>query len=405
MPIKPVSPSRRVLIVHNLLWSHYKAALFGELHRLSRQSGGPELLVLQMARTERSRLGLGDPVGGEHHYPYHLLFDGALEDVGFWARAIALIKHTRRFRPDIVNLTGYYDPAQLVLLVFCKLSGIRTVLSTESNAFDHTRTGWKERIKKALIRQFDAYICFGSHSANYVLQLGARPDQILTNRAAVVNDAVLRANYQKAQPQRETLLNQHGLPPRNFIFVGRFTEVKNLDNLIAAFARAKTAVIHADQWGLILIGEGVLKEPLAQQAERAGLSSVHFLPGTEWFNVPTALAMADALILPSYSETWGLVVNEAMVCGLPVLVSDQCGCAFDLVREGENGFTFNWNDVDQLSRLLQSVMNAPTAIRQGMGGKSRQIIEAFSLKAVSGEIMSGYVKLAAEKAHHQTISD
>lgn len=391
----PTLPPHRVLLVHNLLWSHYKAALFNEIYRLSRQSGRIDFLVLQLAKTERSRMGLGDPVRGEHHYPYHLLFDGALEDVGFWTRFRTLLQHTRHFKPDVVNLTGYYDPAQLLLLLFCKLRGIRTVLSTESNAFDHARTGWKEKLKRWLIQQFDGYICFGSHSEHYVLQLGAQPHQILTNRAAVVNDAVLRANYEQARPQREARLRQHGLLPRNFIFVGRFTEVKNLDGLIEAFARAKKTAVQTEQWGLILVGEGALKEAVRQQARYAGLDSVHFLPGTEWYNVPAALALADVLVLASYSETWGLVVNEAMVCGLPVLVSEQCGCASDLVRVGENGFTFKWNDVEQLSRLLQNLMDTPAPTLAVMGEESRRIIEAFSLAAVCQQIVSGYDRLAS----------
>jgi glycosyltransferase involved in cell wall biosynthesis len=392
--MRPRSPNAplRVLIVHNLLWSHYKAAVFSELHRQARQSGAIELRVVQLAKTERSRLQLGDPAPSEHAYPYDLLFDGPIEEFGAARRFRSLLRAVRRFGPDVVNLTGYYDPAQVGLLAYCKLRGIRTILSTESNAFDHARRGWKERLKSALVRQFDGFFCFGTPSAQYLLALGARSDQILTDRAAVVNDAEIRARYEAAHVHRDSARVERGLARRNFIYVGRLLELKNLQRLLDAFADAQRQT--STEWGLVFLGEGPEKESLQARADALGTTGVRFLPGVPWYEVPATFALGDALVLPSYTETWGLVVNEAMVCGLPVLVSDHCGCVPDLVRNGENGFTFDPFDVPALRGCLLALMNADDAERRRMGEASRRLVRAFSLPDVAAAMLAGFRRVA-----------
>lgn len=384
---------QRVLIVHNLLWSHYKAAVFNELHRLM-QHGPTELLVVQLAKTERSRLNLGDPSASEHTYPYVLLHDGPVEDFGLPARMKALFRVVKAFRPTIVNLTGYYDPAQLALLGYCKFRGIRTVLSNESTAADHARRHTLESIKRWIIRQFDGFFCFGTPSARYLLNLGARPDQILTRHAAVVNDHVLRKHYESVLPDRNKRLEAAGFPPRNVVYVGRLSPEKNLPQLLDAFAAARQTAAQGQSWGLLIRGDGPILPSLKEHTRHLGLESVHFLPGVPWYEVPATLALGDVLVLPSRSEPWGLVVNEAMVCGLPVLVSDRCGCAADLVRENENGFAFSPDDENRLTELLRNLMDAPESTRREMGERSRRLVRAFSLPVVAEEMRAGFEKLA-----------
>lgn len=405
-----MSASIRVLIVHNLLWSHYKAAVFTELHRLAERRQTVRLLVVQLAKTERSRLGLGDPSPGEHAYPHVLLHDGPVEEFGLLARLRTLFGVVREFRPTVVNLTGYYDPAQLALLTYCKLRGIRTVLSNESTAADHARRGYRERLKRWIVRQFDGFFCFGTPSVRYLLALGAQPGQILSRRAAVVSDAVLRRAYESAPGSAPAERAQRGFLPRNVVYVGRLSREKNLLRLVRAFASARKQAQRGSDWGLLLRGEGPQRGELQSLVRQLGLSTVgseavnpdspssdavQILPGVAWHEVPATLALGDVFVLPSQSEPWGLVVNEAMVCGLPVLVSERCGCAEDLVREGENGFTFPPDDEARLGQLLLRLMDAPASTRRAMGDASRRLVEAFSLPVVAEEMLTGFERMAA----------
>lgn len=399
----------KVLIVHNILWAHYKAKVFQEVNRLAQQQPNVEVMVIQIARNERSRAGLEqpDPEAPIYSYPYELLFDRFLEDVGLWERTRALLQRLWLYRPDVITLTGYYDPAQLVLLLVAKLLRIRVIMQNESTAADHNRGGWKEVLKRWIFNRCDGFFCFGTLSASYLLQLGVRPERILLRKNAVDNQALFNA-YQRALPHRSAKQQQLQLQPNNFIFVGRLIEVKNLLALVDTFAEARqqvnntvclpigdspTDTVHSSQWGLILLGDGPLHESLQQRINELGLTNfIQLLPGRPWFRVPEVLALADVLVLPSRSEPWGLVVNEAMACGLPVIVSDKCGCVADLVSEGQNGFIINPDQPAQLKHALQQFMTGDVD-RLQMGDTARNMISPFAPEAVAQEMLAGFLTI------------
>ncbi|WP_420154444.1 glycosyltransferase family 4 protein [Siphonobacter sp.] len=375
----------RVLVVHNILWSHYKAALFSELARQCPPQSA--FLVLQMAESESKYQQLGKAGAITHDYPYELLHEGPLHTLPLSKKIPGLLRAIRRFKPDVVNLSGYYDPAYWVVMMYCRLRGIALVLSNESSEKDGARAGVKERIKEYIIRQFDGFINFGSSSAQYALRLGAQPRQILTQHAAVVNEKVIRSVYSEAYAQREDLRQQQGLTQHQFVFVGRLAEEKNLPTLLNAFAWLKTNEPQARNWELLIVGDG----PMRSQVENR--EGVRWMGGQPWDRIPAYLALADALILPSYFEPWGLVVNEAMVCGLPVLVSSQCGCVNDLVEEGKNGYTFDPCNQRELASLMQSFVQQSDADRTRMGQHSLHLIAPFNITRVAKEIWQGYQRI------------
>ncbi len=118
----------KVLIIHNQLWAHYKAIIFNELQNIANQKTDFDLLVLQLASIEKSRVGLGDAALFQHKYRYQLLSEGILEDLSLKDRIIGILKTIKSYQPDLVNLTGYYDIASWIALIYCKLNGIKTVL-------------------------------------------------------------------------------------------------------------------------------------------------------------------------------------------------------------------------------------------------------------------------------------
>lgn len=381
----------RLLVIHNTLWAHYKSLLFRKLHEQTTTSDA--MLVIQIALTEGHRKGLGVPDASAVGYPFTLLHNGPLEAVSLPARIRGLLTHGLAFKPDVVLLTGYYDPAQLLLGLVLKLKGCRIVLQNESTSLDNLRTGWREQIKRAFVKLCDGYFCFGTRAANYLIELGATPSRILVENNAVVDNAGLRATYLAALPNREQEQKARQLPPKNLIYVGRLIPIKNLTGLIEAFCEACRANPTAN-WGLILLGEGEQKAILQAQVNALTMSDkIHFLPGCDWQDVPRFLALADALVLPSQSEPWGLVVNEAMACGLPVLVSDRCGCVDDLVQDGQNGYRFDPNQPDQLADRIGQLLRLPAGDLARMGTQSARIVEAFDPNTVGKAMYDALVHL------------
>ncbi len=385
----------RILIVHNLLWAHYKAAVFEALQREAAKQTNVQVHVLQIARNERSRAGMETTAAEApvYQYSYDLLFDRYFEDTSPTERAKALLSRARAYKPDVITLTGYYDPAQLALLFWAKLRGIRVIMQNESTTADNQRTGPKEAFKRWLISLFDGFFCFGSRSADYLLALNVPPRKILLRKNAVDNQT-LRRVYEQALSTRQAEQQHLRLPSRNFIYVGRLIGVKNVPALLTAFAQACQQAPAAD-WGLILLGDGADQPTLYQQTTELGLTNVvSFQPAQPWYRVPAFLALSDVLVLPSQSEPWGLVVNEAMVCGLPVIVSSQCGCVPDLVRDGTTGFVFDPANTDQLTQLLTNFMTGRVDTR-AMRQAALDQIAPYAPEVVAREMLAGFTKVTA----------
>jgi glycosyltransferase involved in cell wall biosynthesis len=376
----------RVLIIHNILWAHYKSLLFSELQKKA-SDFDVQIHVAQIAVSEKSRVDMGRIEQDFYQYDYTLLFDDALENVRLWPKIKAVFKVFKNIKPDLLNITGYYDPAQVLLLFWAKLHGVKVVISSESNARHNPRQFVKEIIKKTILKIADGFICFGSSSTAYFLELGIQPNTILTNKAAVVDNDLLRKKYEQAVINKQQLKVKLQLPQYNFMYVGRLIELKNLLRLLDCFS-----TIQSQNWGLILLGEGDQKPDLERFIASKNIQNITFLKGVNWYEVSEAMALADVFVLASTSEAWGLVVNEAMVCGLPVLVSDCCGCVEDLVKNNENGFVFDPYNKEELTEKLNFFVQNTEQIKP-MGEVSREIVTAFSPQSVALEILTGFRRL------------
>lgn len=376
----------RILLIHNQLWAHYKSKLFSEIN-LALKESHPEsaFLVVHIALHESSRREMkDDDTYFPYDYPYKVLFKRSVDQVKFMERCIALFKAFHSFKPTILNVTGYFDWAQILLMTYARLRGVKVVLSSESSVMDRDRSAMKELIKKWILSRPHVFFCFGKSSAHYLLKLGIPRSRITVRHAAVIDEEIIRNNFLEAKKRVQKSIN-------NFVYVGRLAPEKNLEMLISAFLKVNNnRKPGSEPWGLILVGEGPSRANLERMA--ASDPSILFAGGHPWYKVPDWLALSDVLVLPSKSEPWGLVVNEAMVCGLPVIVSNKCGCVRDIVKDGENGFTFQPKSVMELERALNYFVENPDKISE-MGEKSKMIIEPFAAKQVAIEMIDCYKTL------------
>ena len=125
----------RVLIVHNQLWAHYKSKLFSEIdHAIKRADPADEMLVAQIALYEASRKVMQSDDAVIYDYPYKVLFERSLDQVGFGERREALFRIFDEYRPDVLNITGYFDWAQVLLMFYARWKGVKVVISSESSS-------------------------------------------------------------------------------------------------------------------------------------------------------------------------------------------------------------------------------------------------------------------------------
>lgn len=382
----------KILAIHNILWSHYKARIFTELHQRFKQEG-TEFFVLQLAFSEVSRLGLKTDLS-VHNYPYEVLFpDKAIEHIGHSEKIRKLFTAIRSFRPDVVYLNGYYDPSYWLVVGYCKMQKIKIVLDFESSEISRRRVWWKEGLKKMLLSGCDGLVCLGQKAADYALKLGVTRDRIMsTKNVGVDNDALLEI-FTSELPHRERRKAEMSLPKYNFLYAGRFVERKNLDMFIRAFQDARMQSAHGSDWGLILSGEGSQKPRLQALIHALNCDAVQWMEPCEWYEVPIRYTLADVAVLPSTFEPFGFVTNEAMVYGMPVLVSERCGSAHDLVIDGLNGFRFDPYDQEEFTSKLLWFMDHPGKFRQ-MGSNGKAIIDQWSPDIITEELIQTFHKVS-----------
>ncbi len=383
---------KKVLIIHNILWSHYKGIIFSELYRIMIKDGY-ELKVIHIAVNEKGRESLGGIDLSVHNYPYTLLFDKNVDNVPLLGKTIRLLEEVIKFKPDLVITPGWNSPSYLFVALISKLLGIKTVISVDSTEFDNKRTVLKETVKKIILKLYDASFTYGKASSDYVEKLGMNPDRIFVKLNAV-NKIAIEKLYEENKNDFRVLKGSLKLKPYNFLCVGRLSPEKNIETLVKAFKNLKVNSTRAELWGLIIVGDGPLMNKLKNMVDEYNIPDVVFVGGKPWNETIPYYFLSDVFVLPSISEPWGLVVNEAMICGLPVIVSCKAGASFDLVIEGENGFTFEPTDVDMLTNIMRKFIDGEVDIKQ-MGLRSKEIIKNYTPQNVAVKILEG-IKILLE---------
>jgi 1,2-diacylglycerol 3-alpha-glucosyltransferase len=274
--------------------------------------------------------------------------------------------------PDAVAVPGWSEPASLAALAWARSEGVPAILMSESSEGDARRGPVGELVKARLVRCFSAALVGGTRARDYAGALGMPPERIFLGYDAVDNEH-FRRGAEAALERADGLRARLGAPSRFFLASARFIERKNLFRLLDAHARYR--VLAGERaWGLVLLGDGELRPRLEEHARALGLGAGVLMPGFQQYeDLPAWYGLASAFVHASTVEQWGLVVNEAMAAGLPVLVSSRCGCAPDLVADGVNGFTFDPLDVEQLAGLMYRLAHGGVD-RAVMGRASRAMI-------------------------------
>jgi 1,2-diacylglycerol 3-alpha-glucosyltransferase len=283
---------------------------------------------------------------------------------------------------SLVLVPGYYTAPAIAAALWARLHGRRSVMMAETTRQDHQRVWWKELSKKWLIRLlFDSAIAGGKPHVRYLRELGIGEGSI--RRAYdVVDNEFYRSEAERARAASNR--SQLGLPEDYFLFVGRLSPEKNVAGLVASFAEYRAAGGRAS---LVICGDGPQKAELEARASQAGIAQyVRFAGLKAGRELPPYYAHARCFVLPSTREPWGLVVNEAMASGLPVIVSNRCGCAEDLVEDGANGYTFDPGQPGALTQKLQLLGGMDQRDLAAMAERSREIIARYSPEIWASEV-------------------
>lgn len=317
-----------------------------------------------------------------------VLLDRSVSALRRLRNVAALLHRILRGEYGAAHLAGWAHWVVRLSILACRMRGVP--FAVESDTPLRMSSGWRERIKNRIYPAWMKWVTFaipgGTRQAEYFRHYGVPQEKILISHMSVDTEKVCAMKTLTRTQFREA----RGIPSDQVVclFVGRLVEQKALDVLLAAFEIAATG---DPRLGLAIIGDG----PERVQVEKfAGK-----FPARVWFpgrenqqGVISWMRSSDILVLPSRREPWGLVVNEAMVCALPVIVSDACGCIDDLVFDPENGYVF---PVDKKEKLAEAItaMAANKEKRRAMGEASQRIIAPWVIDRQAETIKTALVRM------------
>jgi glycosyltransferase involved in cell wall biosynthesis len=250
-------------------------------------------------------------------------------------------------------------------------------------------------IRKRLVRQAAAYVAYGSAAADYLVALGAPPERVFCAWNTVDLEGIATA-ARAASGRRPALVEKYGLATRNLLYVGSITASKGVPELVVA---ALALDLVQPDWALHFLGTGPLEEQLKDSVRQAGReASFRFHGLRPASDVAEMLGLADGLFLPTKHEAWGLVINEAMACGVPVVVSSLAGATRDLIKNGVTGFVVEPDDQAGLTGMMaRMVREDPDCIKVGQAG-AKAVREKASLeRAASGLVAAVRCALVGDR--------
>lgn len=277
-------------------------------------------------------------------------------------------------KSDCIIFGGYEQPTYIAVSLICRLLKKPYVLVFDGISTD--RISMKENklkkvIKSLVINNSKAIWGNGKVSMEYFSNNFNYDKARIINQCLTVDVARIRKITENKDSIRHALREKYNIAVNEkvIMYSGRIIEVKNLKIVIDAISMLEEDLV------FFIAGGGILEDEIANYSKQKGVNTVITGFIKEQDELFKHYSIADIFILPSTYEPWGLVVNEAMAAGLPVLVSEICGCSMDLVQHGENGYVFNPYSVEDLMGKIKYILQSDT---EKMGQKSQQIISQWT---------------------------
>ena len=272
---------------------------------------------------------------------------------------------------DAVIVTGWQSKMLIQGIRAASKLKIPIIVRGESNNM-RPRPWHKKLIHRILLKRFAAFLCIGKSNRQFYLSNGVPENRLHAAPYFVENERFIDATSNSFKELKETGRKNLGIAQDDYCFIysGKLSTKKNVMSLIDGVFKLyqKSRRFH-----FLIVGDGEMREELQYRVNKEKLP-VTFAGFKNQTEIPEMYAIADCLLLGSdFGETWGLVVNEAMVCGLPAIVSDRVGCGQDLICSGATGFVFPYGDSDTLSRKMQLMIDDPENSKK-MGANARKIV-------------------------------
>lgn len=289
-----------------------------------------------------------------------------VEKLTFWQRLVGYVRHVWLTQDDVYFLCHYERPEVFLTAIFLRSRGKRVFVMNDSKFDDYQRYVWRELGKSVLYMPYCGALVSAARSASYLRFLGVR--RIETGYDTLDVEAV----QQDSRREPEVVL-----PDRYFIVVARLLKRKNVELVLRAFRAVKNEI--SGSLSILIVGDGPNEEDLRILAQQLCIDDkVNFLGKLPNEKISPVIARAAALILVSTSEQWGLVINEAVACNVPVIVSDAVGARDALVRNFVNGFVIESDNELGLARAMVEIARNAGRFRETKAALEASSVDRFA---------------------------
>ncbi|HEY8155810.1 MAG TPA: glycosyltransferase family 4 protein [Myxococcota bacterium] len=285
-----------------------------------------------------------------------------------------------RFQPDVV-ISGELGWRTLFAYALCRLLGAKLVIWSYHSKTGVTSAGPVLRVvRRWLLARAAAVIGMGRQARETLEALGVSRARLFDAPNAHDHDAFLLARA-RVEPEavRRALADEFGCRDRIALVAGRLVPMKGVAPLLAAWERLPEKI--REDWTLLFVGSGRLASMIEEASAAEPDGAIVHVPEVEPLELVDYYAAARLLIFASLADPWGLVVNEAFACGVPVLCSRHAGCADDVMRPGENGWLFDPTEPAEFVSALREALSAPDLERLARG--ARDTAERFRPAAMA----------------------
>lgn len=344
---------KKVIILHNII-SPIRVFLFNELSKYYRDKG-VDLKILFLSVSDKNR---NWKIDLDMNFDYEIMDNFAIriagKDLNTFFINYSIHKKLKKENPDKIISFGWDNWAAYVGAHWCKKNNKIFTLWSGSTKFEKS---WRRTVfaplVKYIIRNSNDFITYGTRAKEYLISLGADPKKIQIFYNTIDVDYFKNKSENFSEGQKNILKKKLEISTsKTIIFNGQLIERKGIFELLDGFRKYQA---NNQDVSLLIVGKGQEKNNMQQVTKGGGIQHIVFTDFIKYEELYKYYSVSDLLILPSREEVWGLVINEAMACRLPVIVTKEAGASVDLIEEGKNGYIIKPNCSECITKAINNV--------------------------------------------------
>ena len=289
---------------------------------------------------------------------------------------------------DVIIMDGYGYADQMRNLAYLNRKGVTYYVNIDGAVAQEKENKLSAKLKRSIISKVPYFLCGSKATGEILKKYGSKDERIIYHPFSSLYEADIYREAPTALEKKE-LREELGIKEKYAVLsVGRFSYMNGYGKGYDALIRAAQQL--PEDIGWYIVG-GAPTEEFAKMVEDTGLQNIHFVDFMDKESLKKYYRASDIFALMTVGDVWGLVINEAMACGLPVVTTDKCVAGVELITEDENGYIVKVGDDVALAQRVKQILTEPGKVEK-MGQKSIEVIRDYTIENMAKKHMEAFEK-------------